>query len=447
MEEGFVVGIDLGTSNMIGLLGQKNEFGVMSILASESIPSGTCIKHGVVYNIDDTAGRVKKLLNLLENKTGKKIGKAYVSVAGMSLKAIEDIQTKKFGTETSITFSILDQMKQLASMSKPSLLSIYSTVSPEIYLDGKLEEDPIDKRATTIETRCRLIAGRPNIKSNLSRCISEKNRIEIAGYTVGPIATGAILLNNDEKKAGCALVDFGGGTTTVTIYKDGFLRSLIVIPFGGRTITRDIQDMGFTEDLAELYKIRYGKVGKNKVKTAAEPHATTSDPVTIDLRKLDKVIQLRQDEIILNVINQINESGYGDQLDAGIFITGGASQMTGLVDFFAEKAGMTVQVAGIKHLFINNAVDLLKDPSYSQCLGVMLFAKENCEKVEVSHPQPITSQTQTSTSQAQAPKEESTQDESDSKEDTKKSKGNNQKKESVFSFFGKIGDVMFKGEE
>ena len=88
-QSGFIVGIDLGTSKIVGLLGRKNEQGVISILASESIPSDNCVKHGVVYNIDEAAGKIKKLVNLLENKSGRKIVKIYVSVAGKSLRAIE----------------------------------------------------------------------------------------------------------------------------------------------------------------------------------------------------------------------------------------------------------------------------------------------------------------------------------------------------------------------
>ncbi|GAB6010726.1 cell division protein FtsA [Viscerimonas tarda] len=381
-EEGFIVGINLGTSNIIGLLGRKNEHGVISILASESIPAETCVKHGSVYSINDAAGKVKKLLSLLENKTGKKIGRLYVSLAGRSLKAIEDIQTKKFGTETVITYSLLKDLENQSLANKLPLLSVYDVVSPETYLDGQREEDPIDKKATTVETRYRLIAGRPDIKNNLAKCITEKNKIEIVRYVTGPIATGAVLLGKEDTEAGCVLVDFGGGTTTVSVYKDGLLRNLVVIPFGGKTITKDIQALGFAEDVAESYKIRYGRVGKNKLKSSAEAATDSS----INLREFNKVIQARQEEIVENVVNQIKKSEYNGQLDGGIFITGGASQMTGLPEYLAEKTKMKVQIASIKRLYINNATDLLQNPSYSQCLGIMLFAKENCEKVEVQQP-------------------------------------------------------------
>ena len=223
-QAGFIVGIDLGTSKIVGLMGRKNEQGVISILASESIPSDNCVKHGVVYNIDEASGKIKKLINLLENKSGRKIGKVYVSIAGKSLRAIEYSLTKDLGVESDVTFAVIDQMEQQARQNKPEFLTNYSVVAPEIFLDGQYDEDPINKTASVVEGRYRLIVGRPNIKSNLNRCLVEKNQLEIAGYIVGPVAAGAIVLDEADKQAGCALIDFGAGTTTLSIYKGGLLR-------------------------------------------------------------------------------------------------------------------------------------------------------------------------------------------------------------------------------
>ena len=125
-QTGFIVGIDLGTSKIVGVLGRKNEQGVISILASESIPSDSCVKYGVIYNIDEAAGKIKKLISLLENKTGKKIGKVYVSVAGKSLRAIEHNETKLSDGTSPITFAVLDGMEQQAKLNKPDFFTNYS---------------------------------------------------------------------------------------------------------------------------------------------------------------------------------------------------------------------------------------------------------------------------------------------------------------------------------
>lgn len=441
-QSGFIVGIDLGTSKIIGVVGRKNEQGVISILASESIPSDSCVKYGVIYNIDEAAGKIKKLINLLENKTGKKIGKAYVSVAGKSLRAIEHKETKLLDGTTPITFALLDNLEQQAKLNKPEFFTNYSVLAPEYYLDGNYEEDPIDKIGSTLDGHYRLVIGRPNIKTNLAKSITEKAQIEIAGYIVGPFAAGALVLDEHDRQAGCALVDFGASTTTLSIYKGGLLRFMSVIPFGGRTITKDVQELGFVFESAETYKIRYGKLGKEKNKAAAD---VSPD---VDLRELNKVIQLRQDEIILNVINQIKLSGYADELDAGIIMIGGASQMNGLVDYLAEKSQLPVKRAVAKRVYINNAAELLQNPLYTQALSLLLFANENCEKKEVVMPkvEPVIAPTPTLT----PPVEEEEEPEEDTKKNKKHKKQKDGKQTTLFGFFEKIqnfGGTMFNDEE
>lgn len=453
-QSGFIVGIDLGTSKIVGLLGRKNEQGVVSILASESIPSDTCVKHGVVYNVEETVGKVKKIINLLENKSGRKIGKVYVSIAGMSLRAIEYSVIKDLGSESEVQFSIIDQMEYQARMNKPEFMTNYSVVAPEFFLDGQEVDDPLGKYATIIEGRYRLIVGRPNIKSNLIKSITDKNQIEIAGFIVGPLAAGAIVLEENDKQKGCVLIDFGAGTTTISVYKKGLLRYMSVIPFGGRTITKDVQELGFVDSSAEMYKIKYGRVGKDKNKQQVSANTD------IDVKELNKVIQLREEEIVLNVLNQIKESGYQNQLEAGVVIIGGASQLKGLPEFLEEKLQMPVKKGVARRLFINNAADLLQNPAYAQCLGLLLFANENCEKKEVIIEQvekvkPINTVEEYSKPHQERPNSSAREvrydeEEEEYEEETPKKKKEQKKQNSLFDFFGKIqnlGGTMFKDED
>ncbi|WP_029906802.1 cell division protein FtsA [Prevotella sp. 10(H)] len=442
-QAGFIVGIDLGTSKIVGVVGRKNEQGVITILASESVPSDSSVKYGVIYNIDEAAGKIKRLISLLENKIGRKIGKAYVSVAGKSLRAAEHKETKMLDGTTPITFALLDTLEQQAKLNKPEFFTNYSVLAPEYYLDGEYEEDPIEKVGHTLEGRYRLVIGRPNIKNNLAKTITEKAQIDIAGYIVGPVAAGALVLDEHDRQAGCALVDFGAGTTTLSIYKGGLLRYMSVIPFGGRTITKDVQELGFVFDSAETYKIRYGKLGKDKNKAAGD---VSPD---VDLRELNKVIQLRQDEIIQNLINQIKLSGYSNELDAGIIMIGGASQMSGLTDYLADKSQLPVKRAVAKRVYINNAAELLQNPLYTQVLSLLLFANENCEKKEVVAAvieEPVITYNIPDTPVQPKPEEK----EEEQKKNKKNKKNKDGKQTSLFGFFEKIqnfGGTMFSDEE
>ncbi len=441
-QAGFIAGIDFGTSKIVGVLGRKNEQGVITILASESIPADTCMKYGVIYNIDEAAGKVKKLINLLENKVGKKIGKTYVSISGRSLRAIDHMETKVLDEETPVTFAMLDEMEQRAKQSKPEFMTNYGVIAPEYFLDGQPQDDPIDKPASSIEVRYRLITGRPNIKNNIVKVLTEKAGIPIAGFIVGPVSSAILVLDEADRQIGCALVEFGAGTTTLSIYKNGLLKFLTVIPFGGRTITKDIQALGFVQEAAESYKIRYGRLGKRKDKTT---HGVVNSDV--DVKELNKVIQLRQDEIIFNVINQIKESGYADQLEAGIIMIGGASQLAGMSEYLAEKSELPVKRGTVKRVYINNAAELAQNPAYTQSLGILLFANENCEKKE--DPKPIVVEPEPEAKQEVVQEPVQYQHEEPVKSH-KKEKKKDGRQRSIFDFFEKMqnfGGTMFTEED
>lgn len=384
-QSGFIVGIDLGTSKIVGLLARRNEQGVVSVLASETISTDSCVKHGVVYNIEEAAGKVKRLINLLENKTGKKIAKAYFSVAGKSLESLEHTESEPLLSESDITVGMIDKMEAKAKSYQPeNFLTNYGVVAPVYYLDGECVEDVNGRRASLVEGKYQLVLGRPNIKSSI-QAVANKAGIEIAGLILGPITTSALVLTQEDKMDGCALVDFGAGTTSVSIYKEGLLKYFRVIPLGGKTVTKDIRAIGFIEVAAEDYKIRYGRVGKDRNKHAVEDRSDSG----IDVKELNKVIQMRVEEIVLNVYNQILESGYSDKLGAGLIMTGGASLQAGLENFVAEKTKMAVKKAVPNRIMINNVSDLVQNPAYSHVLSVLLFANGNCEKAEPIVEKPV----------------------------------------------------------
>lgn len=435
-QSGFIVVVELGTTKITGIVARQNTQGVITILASETIPSDSCVKYGVIYNIDAAAGKIKKIINLLENKIGKKIGSVYVSVSGKSLRAQEHTETKLLDGNTPITITMLDGMTQQAKLNKPDFFTNYSVHESQYFLDGVADENPIGKVATSIEARSIIVIGPPNIRTNLKRSIEEKTALQIKSYITGAIAAGALVVEAEDRQDGCALIDFGAGTTTVSIYKEGLLKFMKVIPFGGQTVTKDVQALGFTFDAAEKYKIKYGKLGKHSKDGGNE---LTEE---IDLRELNKVIQLRMDEIILNVVHQMKESGYAEDLKAGILTIGGASQLEGLNEYLEEKAQMTVKRATPKRVYINNASDLLHDPAYTQVLGLLLFANENCELIEA--PKPV---------EVAAP--QSTVEVQEASQPTKKEKKKTEKKKSgtkqgVFHFFEKMqnfGGTMFSDQE
>ncbi len=384
-QSGFIAAIDLGTHSIKGVVGRKNENNVVSIITSGEQNSSNCIRRGMVYNIEETGANVKRLITMLENSMGRKIGKVYVALGGQSLRSMEFSKSIDLSAGEMVMEEMIGRLRESAERFVPELARVYAVADVEHFIDGKPERKPVGVTGSRVEANFKLITGRPNLLGNVEKSITGKAELPIAQYIVGALATAAATLSNEEKELGCALVDFGAGTTTLSVYKGGLLRSMVVIPFGGKNITRDIRALNFTESDAEQLKIKYGKaMKKQETPFLASPFSEKPD---VDMSQLNRVIEMRLDEITANLKEQIKLSGYeGESLGAGLIITGGASQLENLDDYLKQKLKMSVRRATVKKTLVNNAPELVNDPSYTRVLGMLLLGDEDCEQKEVEAP-------------------------------------------------------------
>lgn len=391
MQTGFIAAIDLGTSKIKGIVGRMNENNIFSVLASGEISSDGCIRRGIVYNMKETGAKINGLVSFLQNTINRKIAKVYVSLNGQSLHSEEFRQMKQLASSGIVTESVIEQLRQSAEKYRPELNKKYAIADVEYFVDDRSENNPVGVSCAQIEAEFEIIIGRASLLPNIEKSIKDKTSLDIADYVVGPLASAAIALTKEDKELGCAFIDFGAGTTTLSVYKSGILRQLVVIPFGGRNITKDICELNFTEKDAEEYKCKFGKATDTKENTKSispfsSPFSLSSSQKTdIDLVELNKVIRMRLNEITANIKEQIRLSGYEGQLGAGLIITGGASQLKNLDLYLTEKLNMAVRKVSARKSFINNSPDLVNNPSYTQLLGMLLFGKENCEEIIVEN--------------------------------------------------------------
>ncbi|MBK5195557.1 MAG: rod shape-determining protein, partial [Proteiniphilum sp.] len=307
-------------------------------------------------------------------------GRVYVSLAGQSLHTLEFNEMRQLSSGM-VTEEVVNQLNKAAEKFQPEMKRNYRVADVEYYIDDKPERSPVGVTGSQIEAGFELIVGRPNLLTNIQKSISSKTELEIVDYIVGATASAEMALNEEEKELGCGFLDFGAGTTTLTVYKNGILRRMVVIPFGGKNLTKDICVLNFTENDAEQLKIKFGKAFENQDGPLfSSPFSSKPD---IDLAELNKVIGMRLDEIIANIKEQLSLSGYEGQLGAGLIITGGASQLRNLDIYLTQKLKLSVRKASAKKTLINNAPELINDPSYTQVLGMLLSAEEDCEQVTV----------------------------------------------------------------
>ncbi len=377
----FIAAIDLGSSHPVGMVGVRSENGSISILAHEVESSASCIRRGCVYNVEETANKVKRLILKLENKLqGSKIGKVYVGVGGQSLRSIEHTVPKILGPEGVVTEEIIASLYKECQAYQPDMLDVLDIVSPVYYLDGKFEANPVGIPCNRIEARYKLIVGRPSLRRYVRNSIAERAKIEIAGILLSPLTLADSVLTQDEKNLGCALVDFGAGVTSVAVYKNGLLVNLSVIPFGGNLITRDITSLNMVEAEAERIKRTYGSAVIEKDNTA-NIQVSSAEGVglrQIPVSELNMVVEARMQEILENVYARLEDTGLMSQLGAGIVLSGGASALKNLPEVIGKRLNVEVRFASLRKMVLERNDFITNNPEFIVALSLLMKGTKNC---------------------------------------------------------------------
>lgn len=380
----FIVAIDLGTAHFTGIVGEKHANGMFSIVAYETEDPDSCMRRGIIYNRDNTAVHVGNLLKKLESHLkGDFIDKVYVGIGGQSLRTIDHVETKEIAEGAAVTQEDVDALKKQCEAYRPDLKDVLAIVPAVYYLDGRKDSHPVGVPCKRFEARYKLIVGRSSIRRDIEKSISELAGKEIAGILVSPLALADAMLSTEEKELGCALVDFGAGVTSVSVFKNGDLLNVSVIPMGGHLITRDIRSLQLTEAEAEKLKIESGSAILQK---ESEEEMIRIDMEGADrkiaLKDLHAIIEGRTREIVENVYARIHEVAELKSLGSGIVITGGASELKNLSEQVREKCKVKVRYSAIRSGLVRGADDMLGNPQYMTAISLMLKGTEAC----ITHP-------------------------------------------------------------
>lgn len=388
-ETDFIVAIELGSSKITGIAGRKKSDGSIYVLACTSEDSSSFIRKGVIYNLNKTAQSLTSIINTLEGKLGATIAKVYVGVGGQSLRTVKNTVVRRLEGENEITEQLVAEINDENTAVPLIDLEILDVAPQEYRIGNNFQIDPVGVLSNHIEGRFLNIIARDSVKKNLERCFAQAN-IEVADYFISPLIAADVVLSDAEKRSGCALVDLGADTTTVSVYKNNILRHLTVLPIGSNSITRDICNLQIEESEAERLKQKYGSA-------INDPEIEGEEPKTIDLndkrvieeKTLNDIIEARAEEIIANVWNQIQMSGYDAQLLAGIILTGGGGNLRNIEDAIRKKTKIekvkTVRsvLQGVKGC----EPDMIKnDGTFNVILGLLFAGEENCCKPEEVKP-------------------------------------------------------------
>lgn len=378
MAEKFVA-IDMGGSGISAMAAEVQENGVVKVLSVESLNSDD-VKQGVVDNSSGASFKINSLVKLLKNSAKiPEIEQVSLSLGAKSMKSIHVSINRFVGGNKLVTEAILAEMHEEAEKKvRGENVVIFDVIPLSYLLDGQKMDDPSGKNGIQITGNYNIIYGNAHIIHKLDDCF-DRTGIIIEYKTLAIEALSVVLLDDKERDNGCALINFGATTTSVGIYFEGALQHFLIIPLGGKNITRDIQEIGISESNAEKLKLIKGSALKSTVTNPIYVSVKGRNPddpnVKISTEFLASVIEARLDELLQPIFNLIEK--HIDDLNEGIIITGGASKLNSLVEFIEEKTGLNTRFGVHKEWLHESDADKYSDPSFSQMIGTIVLANEN----------------------------------------------------------------------
>jgi len=371
--------VDIGSTKIVALAGRKNEEGKIHIIGLGHSPSRG-VKRGVVLNVEEAFAAISEAIGQAEKDCGQDIDSVYVNISGQQLATHTSRQQRQLGRDHCVTEYDVDQMmEQARQLNLDDDMTIYH-INPEFFTVGDESgiTNPVGSIGEKIEANFKIHVAPDSYQRNISMCFN-RGSINVQKAILDPIASSEVVLTEEEKETGVALVDIGGGTTKISIFYEGVLCYTSMVPFGGNVVTMDIKEgCSITVKQAESLKVQFGQAIAD---FAPEDKVVTIpihgwEPKQISFKNLAHIIQARMEEIVAGFFFQVQKSGYVDKLGAGIVITGGTSLLPNLGQLVKFHTGFDVRVGrpNLNTFVTGKSVD---DPRFATALGLLKMAADD----------------------------------------------------------------------
>ncbi len=370
-----IVGLDIGTSKVVAIVGAITPEGQLEIVGIGSHRSNG-LKKGVVVNIESTVLSIQRAIEEAELMAGCQIHSVYAGIAGSHIRslnshgivAIRDREVFPQDLER-----VIDAAQAVAIPADQKILHIL----PQEFLidDQDGVKEPLGMSGVRLEAKVHLVTCAVNAAQNIEKCI-RRCGLEVEDIILEQLASSYSVLTDDEKELGVCVVDIGGGTTDIAIFKDGAIRHTGVIPIAGDQVTNDIaMALRTPTPNAEEIKIKYAcALAKltSPDETIKVPSVGDRQPRDLSRQALAEVVEPRYDELFTLVQAELRRSGYEDLIAAGIVLTGGTSKMEGVIELAEEIFHMPVRLGAPQN--IRGLSDIVNNPIYSTGVGLLIYA-------------------------------------------------------------------------
>jgi len=373
-ESGLIVGLDIGTSKVVAIVGEIGSDGSIEIIGIGTQPSRG-MKKGVVVNIESTVQSIQRAVQQAELMADCQINSVYAGIAGSHVSSLNSsgvVAIKDNEVNHADVDRVIDAARAMAIPADQKILHVL----PQEFVIDKQEgiRDPINMSGVRLEARVHLVTGAVSAAQNIYKCV-RRCGLEVDDIILEQLASSASVLNEDEKELGVCLVDIGGGTTDIAVFTEGAIRHTAVIPIAGDQVTNDIA-LAFrtpTQSANDI-KIQYAcalhqLTGEEE--TIEVPSVGDRPPRTLKRHALTDVVGPRYEELLGLVQMELRRSGFEETCAAGIVLTGGSSKVEGLVELAEEIFHMPVRLGVPQH--VSGLVDVVRNPIHSTGVGLLLF--------------------------------------------------------------------------
>ncbi len=377
MEQGMMVGLDIGTSKVTAIVGEVNDNNQMEIVGIGSHPSRG-LKKGVVVNIESTVQSIQRCVEEAELMAGCQIHSVYTGIAGSHIRSMNShgiVAIKDREVSASDVERVIDAARAVAIPADQRVLH----VMPQEFVIDQQEgiREPVGMSGVRLEAKVHLVTGAVSAAQNIIKCV-RRCGLEVDDIILEQLASSSSVLTEDEKELGICLVDIGGGTTDVAVFTDGAIKHTAVIPIAGDQVTNDIAvAMRTPTQYAEEIKIKYACALRqlaNPDDTIEVPGVGGREPRRLSRQTLAEVVEPRYEELLSLVHAELRRSGFEDLVAAGVVLTGGSSKMEGVVDLAEEVFHMPVRL-GMPQ-FVTGLVDVVRNPIHATGVGLLLFGQQ-----------------------------------------------------------------------
>jgi cell division protein FtsA len=372
--DNMIVGLDIGTSKVVAIVGEIVDDGSLNIIGIGSHRSRG-LKKGTVVNIESTVESIQHAIAEAEMMAGCQIHSVYAGIAGSHIRSMNShgiVAIRDGEVERADIERVIDAAQAVAIPADQKVLHIL----PQEYLIDAQEgvKEPLGMSGVRLEAKVHLVTCAINAVQNIEKCIKRCN-LEVDEIILEQLASAYSVLTEDEKELGVCLVDIGGGTSDIAIFTEGAIRYTGVIPIAGDQVTNDIaMALRTPTDDADGIKVKYACAltqlvnGADSIKV---PSVGDRPPRELSRQALAEVVEPRYVELFTLVQQELQRSGFQDMLAAGIVLTGGTSKMEGVVELAEEIFHAPVRI-GAPHN-VAGLADIVRNPIYSTGVGLLLY--------------------------------------------------------------------------